>query len=714
MNTCARCGANYLGQGKLCSGCRGRPLSSSEVVAIEASRTDVEVAVGTAQLKRPSTGTVQFDRPARPLVTGEVDTRTPLPRQSESTVFLDPAEISAWPLVTGEVGTQTPMPRAKTQQRAAAGVEEHDESPGPTVPLEATDAEPETDNDPWLGKVLLGQFRIVRKLGEGGFGAAYIAEQQQLTGVSKAVVKFIREDLPDQHREMVLKRFMREVVTLEKLDNHHLPKLLGSGRIDGQMFLIMQSAGDLTLSALLKRGGLLPPARALDIAAQVCDALGEAHRWQVVHRDVKPDNILLTERPGEDRVKLIDVGIAKILDGSEIEDPNSQLSHARLVIGTPAYMSPEQALGSAELDGRSDLYSLTCVLYEMLTGKLPVQGRTNQELLRGHISKTPPTLKQAGVTLPGYFQTLLDRGLQKEPEQRFLSAAELRAALEAARARWLREQAPKSSSRKWALIVIPAAVLAAAALLAVRASGGKAAVADSSAVMDAPKGPHAAPAGFVQFKGGSFQLGRDGEDGAPDVPAHSARVGPFALAKHETRVDEYAAFAHETGAALPPGPPDAEKRFPAFPVVNVSREDAASYCSFRFPGGGRLPTEAEWEWAARSGGTRAFPYGDELRTDCINAMQGDDGHLEAVDARPCGATPEGILGLSGNAWEWTSTDAVAYPGSLFKTHPGLAVIRGGSFFQQKQEELTATHRWFVPSSANRTIGFRCAFGGAAR
>jgi serine/threonine protein kinase len=601
------------------------------------------------------------------------------------------------------------------------------------------------DDDPWLGETLLGQYRITKLLGQGGFGRSYLAEQKQLSGLSKAVVKFVRKDMAE--RPDVLKRFYREVATLEKLDNHHLPKLLASGEINGELFLVMQHGGDTTLSAEIKKGPM-PAPRALNIIKQVCDGLSEAHDKGVVHRDIKPDNILLANKNGEDWVKVIDVGIAKILETSDIEDPHESLSSVRMVFGTPVYMSPEQCLDSTNVDARADIYSVGCTLFQMLTGKVPFNAKTSREIMTGHLHTEPPTLKSTGVALPKSVEAIVAKALKKKLEERYQSAAEMKEAIDRALAT-MKPSAPhaapprpsaqgtvsvsqadgwmpqtdsslvpaKSRGRLVIGAVVGLLIMTGLGALAWTSMGGPVKELPPSSSTD--RGPAAiestqagTPAGMVLFAGGSFSQGRDpspDENAQPDTPSHPVQVMAFALAKFETRVGDYAQFVTATGAARPTGPTDAETRFANLPVVNVSRADATRYCGWRYKEGGRLPTESEWEWAARSGTTRAYPWGNEYRPECANAVQGDDGHLETVDSRSCGATPEGLVGMIGNAWEWTSSDAAAYPGSQFQAHSGLAVIRGASFFQSKPEELTATWRWFAPPTTNRTIGFRCAW-----
>lgn len=223
--------------------------------------------------------------------------------------------------------------------------------------------------------------------------------------------------------------------------------------------------------------------------------------------------------------------------------------------------------------------------------------------------------------------------------------------------------------------------------------------------------PAAAPAGMVAFAGGAFQMGRAsyGNGKALDVGPHEVKVEPFALARTEVTTGDYKAFSDATGTR-PPWPPSLRmvEQLAALPVVDVSVAEAEKFCQWRFGAGGRLPTEAEWEFAARGGGTRLYPFGKDVKKDCINAFKGVGGILQPVGQRGCGATPEGIQDLVGNAAEWTSSDATLYPGSAANVHTAaLKVARGGSFASTEVDALTATARQFV-GGTSRFVGFRCA------
>ncbi|HYV67663.1 MAG TPA: serine/threonine-protein kinase, partial [Myxococcales bacterium] len=194
-----------------------------------------------------------------------------------------------------------------------------------TTPVEGTRLDDGSGDDPLIGQTPLGQYTILKRIGEGGFGSVYLADQ---IGVArKAVIKVLRRNLVGSQR--FVKRFQREAAVLGALDHHHLIRLFNFGELPGgQLFLAMEYGGDRTLADEIKQHGRLGFERALRITEQVCLALHEAHVHGVVHRDLKPANIMLGQKEGVDWVKVVDVGIAKILDTADVDDGQSGLTDA--------------------------------------------------------------------------------------------------------------------------------------------------------------------------------------------------------------------------------------------------------------------------------------------------------------------------------------------------------------------------------------------------
>jgi serine/threonine-protein kinase len=349
--------------------------------------------------------------------------------------------------------------------------------------LEASITPSDDDADPLIGQTPLGQYRIVQKIGEGGFGAVYVAEQVEVG--RKAVIKVMRPRLGAS--DIFIKRFRREATVLAALDHHHLVRLYNFGELEnGQLFLAMEYGGDRTLADEIRLNGRLTPERALLITEQVCEALQEAHSRGVVHRDLKPANILLSRKDGRDWVKVVDVGIAKILEGG-IDDGQSRLTDSDIIAGTPAYLSPEQANGKP-LDGRSDLYAMGCVLYEMLSGRLPFEAQTPLEFIKAHGLLPPISLGSRGIVTSPAIQALVRRALEKEPAKRFQSATEMAAACAAARM-------IKTSRSRWLLwlaggVAVAVATAAAfASLVDSRNARGTEIASAGVAVSETPKAP---------------------------------------------------------------------------------------------------------------------------------------------------------------------------------------------------------------------------------
>ncbi len=212
-----------------------------------------------------------------------------------------------------------------------------------------------------LKTALADRYAIEQEIGAGGMATVYLAEDLKLH--RKVAVKVLR---PELAAALGPERFLREIEIAAKLHHPHILALHDSGEVDGFLYYVMPYVDGESLRDRLNREKQLPVEDALQIAREVADALGSAHRHDVIHRDIKPENILLEEG----HAVVADFGIARAIHAAGGE----QLTETGLAVGTPAYMSPEQAMGSKELDGRSDLYSLGCVLYEMLAGQPPFTG----------------------------------------------------------------------------------------------------------------------------------------------------------------------------------------------------------------------------------------------------------------------------------------------------------------------------------------------------
>ncbi|MEZ4267430.1 MAG: protein kinase [Myxococcota bacterium] len=280
--------------------------------------------------------------------------------------------------------------------------------------------------DPWLGRTLGSQFRVIRKLGAGGMGAVYLCEQLDVERY--AVVKLMHAELSEN--PLAVSRFKREARAVARLNHPNIVQIYIFGETeDRALYLAMEHVDGASLGSVLAQSARLAQPRALRIVDQVCAALSEAHAASVIHRDLKPDNVMLTDRLGNpDYVKVLDFGIAKLL-GDTPQD-RGEMTREGHIAGTPRYMSPEQARGQA-LDARSDIYSLGVMLYEMLTGAHPFQATTAVDFLVKHVSEPPPRPSErfTDLILLPRVEAIVLRCLAKSPAERFQSAADLQRAV---------------------------------------------------------------------------------------------------------------------------------------------------------------------------------------------------------------------------------------------------------------------------------------------
>jgi eukaryotic-like serine/threonine-protein kinase len=271
--------------------------------------------------------------------------------------------------------------------------------------------------DPLVGTTLDGRFEIEEVIGSGGMSVVYKATQLRVN--RHVAIKTLRLQLDT--KPVYRERFQREINLLSTLSHPNIVTvydcLIGA---DDQPYVVMDYLRGSSLEKLIKDGGALSPERCVRIAVQICSALDHAHRRGVIHRDVKPGNIVLMDNE-MDFVKVVDFGLAKL------NQDNRRLTQSGELWGSPPYMSPEQAQGKPE-DERSDIYSFGAVLYEMLTGKDPFHYAISVfELIQTHVKSTPPTIAEANpaVSIPPKLEQVVFKALAKDPADRFQTAAEM-------------------------------------------------------------------------------------------------------------------------------------------------------------------------------------------------------------------------------------------------------------------------------------------------
>jgi tRNA A-37 threonylcarbamoyl transferase component Bud32/CheY-like chemotaxis protein len=264
--------------------------------------------------------------------------------------------------------------------------------------------------DPRIGTVIAG-YRIEERIGRGGMGVVYRAEHLNLQ--RRAAVKIIAPDLAES--EGFRERFTREARTAAALQHPNIVTVYDAGEVDGLLYLAMQYIEGEDLAAILRADGRLRPYRAIDVCRQVASALDAAHAMGLIHRDVKPANVLIEGR----NAFLTDFGLTKRLDGT-----HAQLTRIGDVVGTIHYVAPEQIEGR-KVSARSDVYSLGCLFFHCLAGQVPFAMETDVAVIYAHLSEQPPKLSELRPELPEGLDAVMAKALDKSPDRRFPSCGDM-------------------------------------------------------------------------------------------------------------------------------------------------------------------------------------------------------------------------------------------------------------------------------------------------
>jgi tetratricopeptide (TPR) repeat protein/tRNA A-37 threonylcarbamoyl transferase component Bud32 len=320
-----------------------------------------------------------------------------------------------------------------------------------------------------LSTALSDRYRIERPIGRGGMATVYLAED--LKHHRRVAIKVLR---PELAAALGKERFLREIEITAKLNHPHILPLLDSGEADGFLFYVMPYVEGESLRDRLNREKQLPVDEALKIASEVADALDFANAHNVIHRDIKPENILLEAN----HAVVADFGVARAI----AESGETRLTGTGIAIGTPSYLSPEQAAGERDLDGRSDVYAVGCVLYEMLTGQPPFTGPTAGSLVHQHLTAMPHSVEEVRPTVPKELAATISKTLAKAPADRHQTAEALGQAIAAARMSLV---APSGGGkRRLSFAVVAAAmIIAVAGAITVLVPRGSRAAFDSNRVL---------------------------------------------------------------------------------------------------------------------------------------------------------------------------------------------------------------------------------------
>ena len=588
----------------------------------------------------------------------------------------------------------------------------------------------------------VGPYRLIELLGEGGMGRVFKASHVRLDRL--VALKLIRPE--KLGRPKTLERFHREIRAAAQLAHPNVVLAIDADSVGGQLYFAMEFVDGTDLARLVEQSGPLDPAVAADYFRQAAAGLQHAHERGLVHRDVKPSNLLLTPRG---QVKVADLGLA-VLAG----DAEGRVTQEGNILGTPDFLAPEQARSPLAVDGRADVYALGATLYFLLTGRIPFEGASPTEKLVMHVTAPPPSLLATRPDAPPALDAAIKQMMAKRPEERprtpeaaarlvadALAAPEeveaivddgfaFDAAPAAPPGNSPRRAKAKPGKSRWLPV---AAVLGAAAFVAAGVAVGT--IAFSGPAPDGPVDPAGNPAGIalVKLPGGTFMMGAD----AADQPQVEVTVpGPFFIGVTEVTNGQYLKIMGTSPARKPRG-----LRLSAdIPVDSVTWDEANEFCrkltasDESIPAGWayRLPTEAEWEYACRAGtagpfnGATKLVYGKggvfnpDAPGDALGEEDVTKTRMERGFPYPAGTSAPNAFGLKdchGNVWEWTATPFT--PTHATPPHPApppppgaFRTIRGGSWREPASNCTSATRRGLAPTERRDDVGFRVALAPA--
>jgi serine/threonine-protein kinase len=553
------------------------------------------------------------------------------------------------------------------------------------------DGTPFATSDLASGTVLADKYRIIDEIGRGGMGVVYRAEHIIM---GKTVALKVVHPLLSINPTF-LEMFKSEARHAATFKHEHVLTVHDFGEADGRFYLVAELLEGENLKSLLHHEGSLIPERAFKILLQICDAVAAAHRAGILHLDLKTENVFMLASEN-DQIKVLDFGLAQPKGDATIELENG------MTIGTVGYMAPEQIM-AGHVDERTDIYAIGVIAYEMLTGEVPFPGQTKEDVLqaqlRGETTKFPsnPVLK----IIPREAKKAIAACYSANPERRPQTVEELaeklqhaRNEIERAAKRYTRRKLRGGRGEERGASLLARAASAVAGMVRRRAGGP------------------AAPGGMVYVPAGEFVMGSNG--GASDErPALSMPLEAYFIDITPVTNLEYARFVQATDhrppstwktLSLPSGTGD-------LPVIGVTWQDAVDYATWA---GKRLPTEAEWEKAARGTDARTFPWGNKWDPTYAN-WGGNPRYLGGASLKPVGSfpndrSPYGCLDIAGNVKEWTSSWYKPYGPSDFRSDDfgeKFIVVRGGSYLSQDRSYLRVSNRSHVRPEEAGDIGFRC-------
>ena len=590
-----------------------------------------------------------------------------------------------------------------------------------------------------IGRVLDDRYRIESLIGEGGMGTVYCATHIQLD--DKIAVKVLNPEMISN--ENAIKRFRQEARAARLIKHQNAVEVTDFGVTgDNLVYLVMEFVEGRNLRELM-REGVIEYHHAAKLLVQICDAIEAAHRKGIIHRDLKPENIMIQGERGFERVKVLDFGIAKLLE-DDTAGKAGNLTQAGTIMGTPRYMAPEQCQGK-NLRPTADIYAIGVIAYEMMSGAPPFIGDSPTDYFDKHRYHMPAKLRRVAPQVPEILAREIMQTLEKDPAERQQRASDLAVRLRIAvrkadggatadPSQTASDEARDDGQRRALdptvvlpiqvdnsmgrvpdavkpqlptekLDEVPTSSTVTRARLARWLWGGVAVaglllagIAYFVLVKNRPstnEKPSVTTFSdrfgvMVLIPGGKFKMGRDDGD-EYERPEHNMEVKDFLIDQHEVTNKLYKEFVDANSHRAPSNwsggnyPPNQD----SFPVANVTWTDAQAFAKWANK---RLPTEEEWEYVARGGSEQyLYPWGNQWKYGNANAGMGAAGPVSTKDFDQDKSLRFVVYGLSGNVSEWVESAFKPYDPAQKNSCPECRVYRGGNF-KAKPEESTSTFR----------------------